>query len=204
LLSLFIFLLALLLLGELLRWLDKTTELAPNHDRALQFCLLAGGIASLLFGSFAIRESKGIAAWRRVGMACCFAVAGFLSVFLLSSAGADLIESRIDFPPATTKTHMGLLIIWRAYCSHGKRTSWHIQTTPLWSDLDITQADYEFMSAHRSPDDPGLNPDEVSSHGYFCARAILQESGTAVQVLGAGSHRLPQGTVVVCPARILK
>lgn len=55
------------------------------------------------------------------------------------------------------------------------------------------------MLAHRSPEDHGRNPDEISSHGFFCARVTLQQSGDALRVLNAGSQKLPAGTVVVCP-----
>jgi hypothetical protein len=87
--------------------------------------------------------------------------------FLVSFRSADLIEGRIDFPPAKTRTYPGLLIISRAYQTHGKGQSWNIQTTPIWSNLDVTQADYELMLTHRSPEDHGRNPDEISITASF-------------------------------------
>ncbi|MGF7181486.1 hypothetical protein HDF11_003004 [Tunturiibacter psychrotolerans] len=195
----FVVSLVLLAMGGILGWFDRTTELTPSHDEVLQFCFIIGGLGGLVCGGLSIRESRGMAAWRRVAIGCCLAVVGFLAVFLLSSRSADLITARLDFPAAKTRTYPGLLIIWRAYQTHGKGRSWNIQTTPIWSNLDVTQADYEFMLAHRSPQDQGRNPDEISSHGFFCARVTLQQSGDALRVLNAGNQKLPAGTVVVCP-----
>jgi hypothetical protein len=70
---------------------------------------------------------------------------------------------------------------------------------PIWSNLEITRADYEFMLANRRPGDKGKNPDEISSKGYFCARVTLEQAGDALRVLHAGNRTLPQGTVMVCP-----
>jgi hypothetical protein len=153
----------------------------------------------LICGGLSIRKSKGIAAWRRTGIACSLVLVGFLTVFLVSFRSADIIEGYIDFPAAKTTTYPGLLIIWRAYRTHGKGGSWNIQTTPLSSNLDITPEDYQFMLTHRSPEDHGRDPDEISSHGFFCAHVTLQRSANALRVLNAGSQKLAAGTVVVCP-----
>lgn len=191
--------LVLLLIYGALGWFDKTTELTPNYDRVLQFCFLIAGLAGLLCGGLSIHESRGMAAWRRVPIVCCVIMLGFLSVFLVASRSADIIEGFIDFPPAKTRTYPGLLIIWRAYQTHGKGRSWNIQTTPIWSNLDVTEMDYDFMLTHRSVVDHGHDPDEIASHGFFCARVTLQQSGDALRIMNAGNQKLPEGTVVVCP-----
>jgi hypothetical protein len=105
--------LALLAAGGILGWFDRTTQLTPNHDEVLQFCFLIAGLAGLAFGGLAIRESKGMALWRRIAIGFCVAAVGFLAVFLVTSRSADLIEGYIDFPPAKTKTYPALLIISR-------------------------------------------------------------------------------------------
>lgn len=190
---------ALLLVHEALGWLDTTTEITPSHDSVLNSCFLAGGIGAVALVILSGFASKGLALWRRIPIACCLGLVGFLAVFLLSSRVANLVEGRIDFPPASTKTYQGYLVIWRAYQTHGKGQSWNIQTTPIWSNLDITQADYNFMLGHRSPDDHGTNPDEITSHGYFCALVTLQQSANALRVLHAGSEALPEGSIKLCP-----
>ena len=65
---------------------------------------------------------------------------------------------------------------------------------PIWSNIDITQSDYNFMLGHRSPDDNGRDEDEIRSNGYFCAKATLQQPGEALRVLHAGTYKLPQGS----------
>jgi hypothetical protein len=70
---------------------------------------------------------------------------------------------------------------------------------PLWSNLSISELDYDYMRGHRAPWDKGTNPDEISSRGYFCAKVTLQRSGNAVRVLHAGNGVLPAGTVRECP-----
>ena len=194
--------LALLLVAVVLGQFDRTTELTPSHDGAMQFTLLIAGAAGLACGGISIRESKGMAVWRRILTACSLVLLGFIAVFLLSSRVADLVEARVDFPPGKTRTYPGLQTIWRAYRTHGKGQSWNIQTTPLWSNLEVTESDYEFMLAHRNPEDRGRNPDEISSHGFLCARVTLEQSGNALRVLHAGNQKLPAGTVIVCPKPI--
>ncbi len=129
------------------------------------------------------------------------AILGFLSVFLLSSRVAELVENYIDFPAGSTETYPSFLLINRAYRTQGKGQSWNIQTTPISSNLDITESDYTFMLHHRRPGDDGHNPNEISSKSYFCAKVTMQQSGSALRVLNAGSRKLPGGTVVVCSTR---
>ena len=92
-----------------------------------------------------------------------------------------------------------LLLISRAYRTEGKGQSWSIQTMPIWSNLNITQVDYDCMLHHRRPEDIGHNTNEISSRGYFCAHVTMQQSGSALRVLNAGSRKLPSGTIVICP-----
>ena len=88
----------------------------------------------------------------------------------------------------------------RAYQTHGKGTYWHIQTQPFWTDLNIEKSDYLFMQDHRSPGDPGRDPDEISSRGYFCARLTIEQANHAVRIMHAGQGMLPLGSILVCPA----
>jgi len=118
---------------------------------------------------------------------------------MLSSRVVDIVEMRMDFPPSKTRSFDSAVWIWRAYQTHGKGGNWNIQTTPLWSNLDITESDYKFMVTHRPPEDNLGNPDEISSKGYFCARVQLQQAGNAIRIMHAGSQTLPEGTVEVCP-----
>lgn len=153
------------------------------------------------FGRFIRPHVPGWLVGDRVFLAFFSLSFGIISVAMLSVRTARIVEGRIDFPTATTVTYPGLLVIWRAYQTRSKGgTGWSIQTTPIWSNLAVTKMDYDSMLAHRGPGDHGRNPDEISSHGFFCARVTLQQSGNALRVMHAGSHALPTGTVVVCPA----
>ncbi|HVZ83871.1 MAG TPA: hypothetical protein VG893_09360 [Terracidiphilus sp.] len=198
--GLFISLGALALFSVAVGWFDNTTELVPSHDnvdRAVFSIAIAIGIIS---GTIAIYLSKGRAIWRRASLAFSFLLLGMISGFMASDHAANIIEGLIDFPPAKTRSYPSLLLISRAYQTHGKGRSWNIQTTPIWSNLDITEDDYNFMLAHRRPGDDSNNLDEVPSKGYFCAKVTLEQSGDALRVMNAGSHKLPKGTVIVCPA----
>ncbi len=190
----------LVLLFAGLGWLDNSTELTPSHDDVLQACFLVAGIAGLVSGAVGIYKSKGVVAWRRATLSLAMVVLGFLSVFLVSSRAASIIEGWIDFPPSQTRSYQTLILISRAYQTHGKNRSWNIQTAPIWSNLEITENDYKFMLNHRQAGDESHNPDEITSNGYFCARVTVQQSGSALRVMNAGSHKLPKGTVVICPS----
>jgi hypothetical protein len=125
---------------------------------------------------------------------------GFLSFSMTFLTAAEILEGRIDFPPSNTRTYENeLLLISRAYATHGKGRSWNIQTMPIWSNINITESDYNFMRAHRAPYDHGTNPDEITSNGYFCAKVTIQKAGEAIRVMHAGRWKLPAGTVIRCP-----
>jgi hypothetical protein len=192
---------AFLLLFAALDWFDNTTELTPGHDTVLKMCFALAGLGGLIAGIVAIRMSQKLIVWRRIVQTFCFAVLGFLVISMVSIRAADIVEGRIDFPPGRTKSYTALLLISRAYQTHGKGRSWNIQTTPIWSNLDITEDDYQFMLAHRRLGDSSSNPDEISSNGYFCARVTIEQSGNALRIMHAGSHKLPKGTVIICPLR---
>lgn len=199
----FIVLGSVMLLGVVLGWFDNTTELRPGHDGVQLACFAIAGLSAFVAGALGIRASKGITGitvWRRAGLAFGFSLLGFLGVFLVSSRTASIVEGLIDFPPGETKSYEKLLLISRAYQTHGKGRSWNIQTTPIWSNLDITEDDYEFMLTHRRVGDSARDPDEIRSNGYFCVHVTMQESGNALRVLHAGSRTLPKGSVVICPA----
>jgi hypothetical protein len=193
-------LLVLVFLSVLLGWLDNTTELTSSHDNVLDVCFAIAGFCGLASGVGAIHLSKSLHLWRRIPISFSLMLLGFISVFLISSRAANIVEGWLDFPPSKTRSYPALLLISRAYQTHGKGRSWNIQTTPIWSNLDITEYDYQFMLKHRRPGDDGRNPDEISSKSFFCAQVTIQQSGNALRVMHAGNEKLPQGTVIVCPS----
>lgn len=190
---------ALLLLYFVLGPLDNSTELSRSHDDVLLACLGVAGLTLLVCAVVAIHKSKNNTVWQRVRLVFSLGLFGLISVALVTMRAASIIEGRIDFPPGKTTSQIALISISRAYRTHGKGQSWKIQTTPVWSDLDITEADYDFMMTHRRAGDDSHNADEISSNGYFCARVTIQQSGNALRVMNAGSRTLPAGTVVICP-----
>lgn len=195
LIGLFAFFVAYVLLG----FFDQSTEITPSHDGVLNACFIVAGLGGLVAAGLVLRFWRGLPWWKRVYVAALLAFGGFLLTFLMSSRVTTLVDNVIDFPAGRTQTKRGLLVIWRAYRTHGKGQSWNIQTTPIWSNLDITRADYEFMLAHQPPDGIARDGDEIHSHGYFCADVSVQIAGPAIRVMHAGSQKLPQGTVIVCP-----
>src|SRR5215472_3895489 len=174
---------SILLLSVALGCFDNATELIPGHDNVLQACFAIAGVSGLASCIVGIRKSKGLIVWRRAGIAFGFLLLGFLSAFLASSRIANIAEGVIDFPPGKTRSYDTLLSISRAYQTHGKGRSWNIQTTPIWSNLEITEDDYTFMATHRRVGDNTRDPDEISSHGYFCVRVTMQQAGDALRVL---------------------
>ena len=194
--------LGLLLLCLIVSWIigkfNSSTELTPSHEGPLQFALYGACILSAFSAALIFWQSQG-ALYRRLVMSLIVApIFAFLGVFLLVAEVAAFVELNHDFPAERTRTFDGLIVLERAYQTHGKGRSWNIQTTPIWSNIDITQSDYNFMLGHRAPNDRGSDPDEVTSNGYFCARVTLQQSGEALRVMHAGNYNLPPGSVGIC------
>lgn len=194
-------LVALVLLSALLSWFDDTTELVPTHNDIALAVFYVAGLSGFAAGGISIYLSKRIVVWRRIGIALSFVLLGLFAGFMIAYRTANIIEGVWDFLPTKTRTYPALLLISRAYSTHGKGRSWNIQTTPLWSNLDITEDDYNFMLAHRPNGKGPQNPDEISSKGYFCARVTMQSAGRALRILHAGSRTLPEGTVIICPKK---
>jgi len=190
--------------GWCLEWFDHSTELTPAHDDALEFSFIAAAVVAVVSAALVLWQSEG-SLYRRLVMSFVVApIFAILGVATLLIETTTFIEKSDDFSPARTRTFKGVLLIERAYQTHGKSRSWNIQTTPIWSNLDITEADYSYMLAHRAPDDAGHDPDEISSRGYFCANVTLQQADDALRVLHAGTYKLPQGTVGICSELIAK
>ncbi len=188
------------LLSLAIGWFDNTTQLSPSRDSVLTVCLAIASLSGLVFGIIVVRNSKEMPVWRRAGLSL-FGLVGFIAAFQMVTSTTNIALGWIDFPPNKTKTYPTKMSISRAYQTHGKGRSWNIQTTPIWSYLDITEDDYKFMLTHRPPADRSSDPDEISSEGYFCAKVTVQQSGAATRILYAGTHKLPKGTVVICSSR---
>jgi hypothetical protein len=180
---------------------DNTTELpsTSTQDGLMSLSWLVAGLAALVSIGMTIWQVTGVSVTRGTLGALCGGAFGFLAVFMTFMSLAGIVSGWIDFPPGKTRTYPALLLISRAYQTHGKGHSWNIQTQPVWSNLDITEDDYSFMLAHRRPGDGGKDPDEISSRGYFCARVTIQQAGEARRVMHAGRQKLPEGSVIICP-----
>ncbi len=178
---------------------DTTTELIPDHGETLGWCFVVGGFGAAIAAALVLVQWRKLVLAQRIVWPLCAALIGFLTLFLFSSTLTKLIENRIDFPAAQTETFDGFLLISRAYWTHGKGQSWNIQTMPVWSNMEITQADYNFMLSHRPAGQNAADKDEITSKGFFCAHVTLQRTDKALRVLHAGRSKLPEGTVVVCP-----
>jgi hypothetical protein len=189
---------ALAVFGWILEWFDHATELTPDHLGPLNFSLIGGCVLAVASAAVIFSQTEGRMSGRLVMSLMVAPIFSILGAALSVSETANLIEQHNDFPPNKTRAFEGLLFVSRAYQTHGKGQSWNIQTQPIWSNLDITQADYEYMLSHRRPDDKGTDPDEISSDGYFCAKVMFQRSGNALRVLNAGTYKLPLGTVRTC------
>lgn len=126
-------------------------------------------------------------------------LATFAAFFPIYSA-SQIVLNIVDFPSRQTVTHHSSFIKLKgAIASHGKGTHWSVQTMPMLADLQISEQDFKFMQSQQPRDRAVRSPDVVSSDGRFCVKVDLQTTPDAIRVVGAGSHKLPPGTVVVCP-----
>ncbi len=185
---------AVVIAGAIAGFFNDATELTPDHRHFYTvFASVAAAFVSVLAG---LTQSKG--PWfRRAVMVVLFGLLGGGATFYLACSLAAIADMQADFPAGKTQTYPAYVMIGRAYRTRARALNWHIQTTPLWSDLRIGQRDYDFMASHRSPRDRVRNPDEISSRGWFCAHVTMQRSGSAQRILHTRSA-LPDGTVGLC------
>lgn len=197
--TLYIVSLALTLLAKALGWFDRTTLLAPNHAHIDQACMALAGLGGAVFCALAIYSTRRLSIVQRIVLPLLLLLLASIGVFMVAEQCASLLVSRMDFPAGKTRTRTVLLMIERAYRTHGKSSSQYIQTTPIWSNLEIAPQDFAYMQQHRGPADDGRNPNEIVSKSYFCARVNIEETDKAVRILNAGSHPLPAGSILPCP-----
>lgn len=198
--ALFLGCVSLIPISYALGWFDTTTELIPAHERADQACLALAVLCGLLACCLGLYLTRTLTIIQRIILPIVFLFAAGGGIFLVANHTASIVEGRMDFPAGKTHSRPVLMRISRAYQTHGKGSSQYIQTMPIWSDLEITGEDFAFMQNNRRPGDDGHNRDEISSRGYFCAKVTIEQSDKAVRIMHAGSQKLPQGTVIVCPA----
>jgi hypothetical protein len=184
-----------------LGFFDTTTELIPTHAGIESACFAVAAVLGLLACGAGIYFSRHLNKKQRVVLPLVIMLETAIGVFLVADHSASIVEGWADFPAERTHTKQVLIQISRAYQTHGKGRSQYIQTMPVWSNLEIAPEDFAFMRNNRRPGDDGHSPDEISSRGYFCANVLIEQSDHAVRILHAGSHELPKGTVILCPAR---
>ncbi|MEO1967683.1 MAG: hypothetical protein ABGW87_03080 [Sphingomonadaceae bacterium] len=187
--------------------LNNATQLTPDDADVISFGFELAGVIAIL-GAFILW--KATVSWplkNRIGFVVALSFITFLASILAFMPAAGIVEGWMNFPAASTKTFEAFLPIGRAYRSHSRSgDSWTIQPTPLWTNIDVTQADWDFMLTRRRPWDDGTDPDNISSNGYFCAKVTMQKSGDALRIIYSGhynplnwTYRLPTGAIVVCP-----
>jgi hypothetical protein len=191
------------LLAFLLDWFDSTTELAPAHDGIATVSLVVAALsclASAVIG-FRVRRTRSVVG--RLFRAAWYALLGFLAAYFALIGTATIVVGWGDFPAGGTRSSQRLIAIARAYHYTGSkgRQSWKVDTRSFDATFNITRDDYGFMLAHRLPDDDASEPDAIASNGFFCARVTVEQAGDALRVMHAGSYKLPQGTIILCPAR---
>jgi len=191
----------LFVLCFILGWIDNSTELTPDHSDVIGWDFVFGGLAAVVAAFVLWRATVMWPVGNRVGFTLACSFLSFLAVSMSLLPAGEIIEGWIDFPASKTVTYENVLVqISRAYQTHGKGRSWNIQTSPIWSNIDISQYDYDQMLHHRSPNDVGNDPDEITSRGYFCAQVTMQKAGEAIRIMHAGRSALPRGSIVVCPS----
>jgi len=191
----------LLPLCFVLGWFDDATELTPDHSDIIGWGFALGGLAAIISRAVLWRATASWPTKNRVGFTLAGSFLTFLGMSMTLLPAGEIVEGWIDFPPSKTVTYQNVLVkISRAYQTHGKGRSWNVQTSPIWSNIDVTEADYDFMLDHRSADDRATDPDEVTSRGYFCALVTMQKAGDALRIMHAGRGKLPRGSILICPA----
>jgi len=190
-----------LTLSFILHWYDNFTILTPkNIDIETGYFVFAGtvGIVNAVIGWRLAKKRLLRVGTPPVVAALALFFVGLIFSFLAVLASGDFVQGMIYFPHSKTKSYQSVLKISRAYIMDGKNKSWIIQTMPDWTNIDISQEDYNYMLAHRRSDDKVNDTTDISSNGYFCANVTLEQAGSAIRVMHSGYEKLPKGSVTLC------
>jgi len=182
---------------------NTATTLVPLRSDAIGMAIIISLLIAALSIFVGLHETRGSLLDKIWGGVIGFGLSGFFAPFLLLGQLADLYYARIDFPPDKVRTFNALLPIGRTWHSKPRRSpeSFIIQPSPLWSNIDIAREDWNFMLAELKLDN-GPKRDDIPSNGHFCARVLMQQAGSALRVLNAGSNALPKGSIIVCPPEV--
>lgn len=182
--------------------MNTATILISPHQGQDDPWIAVAGVGGLIALAGFWWAMEGASLGRRVRTSIAFGFVGFIVSILLIVFGGDVVASYRDFPSGQTSRYTEVLHLSRAYYSHGKSPHGAVQTMPLWANFDVSDADYDFVRAHRSPEEVNHDPkgDEIPSKGRFCIRVELEQAGgSALRVLHAGTRDLPDGSVILCP-----
>jgi len=115
-----------------------------------------------------------------------------LLIGLLTLSVADRIWQLIDFAGNNDWSERQFLI-GRAYVSHGKGVSYHIQLNEYFADLILNREDYTraFGSA-----------EEVRPIDY-CLKARVEQHGAALRIMYSSVRAIPAGQITRCVSNII-
>jgi uncharacterized membrane protein YhaH (DUF805 family) len=166
-----------------LHFADSSSDETPGHSG---FILVAAFVAAVAATVVALAVTV-----KRVGPK---AVIGSLAMGLLTgllvSSVADRVIQLVEFSSGKTVQYTQYFLISRAYVSHGKGSSYHIQISDPFDDFALSRDDYGAIFG---------NSEEVRPSG-LCLRAQVQRNGAAMRIMYPEGRTISSGGVVRCPA----
>jgi hypothetical protein len=170
-------------------WTDRSTDLTPGHaEHVVTFAASAAGVAALLALFLLIWLKPPLRGPRLVSVPILAFVSAVL-VGLLALNSADRILQLVDFSGNVTRGQRQFSIA-RAYVSHGKGVSYHLQLAEPFADLSLTHDDYTATFGAS---------EEVRPIGY-CLDALIEQKGDAMRIMYPSVHPIPPGRVRHCEA----
>lgn len=187
-----------------LSYFDTATILWPRNENILEVVVWTAAGMGLISTVVGFTNITGATVSRLILAIFVYGLGGSLTTMVLFATVSNIVQNRVYFPASNTQTFDALIPIDRAYLGHSRgcvaeNTCWNVQTSPLWSDLNVFEVDYQFMLDNRSPDNVSDDTEEISSRGFHCLQAKVQKAGSAIRIMDSGSSTLPKGSVVLCP-----
>lgn len=166
---------------------DSSTDLTPGHaDVVVTVALAVAVLAAILAGGLLIWLKPPLRGPRIVAIPAMALVSGLL-VGLLTLNSADRILQLVDFSGHVVRSERQFQIT-RAYVSHGKGVSYHIQLADPFADLSLTRDNYVAIFG---------TSEEVKPIGY-CLNALIEQKGQAMRIMYPSVHPIPDGRVGRC------
>jgi hypothetical protein len=170
-------------------WTEASTDLTLGHASSVLLVGLGAALATVIVVLALVFWLKPPLRGPRFLGGPLLALATGLMAGLLAFDAADRVIQALEFRGGVVRYDHGFRVS-RAYVSHGKGVSYHLQLCDPFADFTLSPDDYRNTFG---------NSEELSPRGY-CLQAPVEQRGDAMRIMYPSGRPIPPGRARPCSA----